>query len=163
MNNVPQSIDHCLCFQLGIRLFFRNKLQGGIIVSLTSDVYLAVDLGASSGRVLGAIATDNSIELEEVHRFENGPVRIGKRLHWNLLELWSQIEAGLTKASAKYGSRVQSVGVDTWGVDFVLLDKNDDLVGQHFATATLAPTESWREPSKRFLAKKSFRKPDCNS
>lgn len=118
-------------------------------MSSNSDVYLAVDLGASSGRVLGAIVHDNSIKLEEVHRFENGPVRIGKRLHWNLLELWSQIENGLTKAASQYGSRVQSVGVDTWGVDFVLLDKNDDMVGPAFC---------YRDPRTDGIMDRAFQK-----
>ncbi len=98
----------------------------------SGEVRLAVDLGASSGRVLAASIGDRSIELEEVHRFTNGPVHIGRRLHWDLLGLWSHIETGLTKAAATYGSRVQSVGVDTWGVDYVLLDKHDDLVGPAF-------------------------------
>ncbi len=101
-------------------------------MSATNEVRLAVDLGASSGRVLAASIGDSSIELEEVHRFSNGPIHVGRRLHWDLLALWSHIESGLTKAAATYGSRIQSVGVDTWGVDYVLLDKHDDLVGPAF-------------------------------
>jgi rhamnulokinase len=96
------------------------------------EVRLAVDLGASSGRVLAALLNDNSIELQEVHRFPNGPVAIGKRLYWDHLGLWSHIETGLTKAAATYGDQIQSLGVDTWGVDYVLLDKHDDLIGPGF-------------------------------
>jgi rhamnulokinase len=96
------------------------------------EVRLAVDLGASSGRVLAALLDDSSIELQEVHRFPNGPVSVGKRLYWDHLSLWSHIETGLTKAAATYGVQVRSVGVDTWGVDYVLLDKNDDMVGPGF-------------------------------
>jgi rhamnulokinase len=98
----------------------------------SGDILLAVDLGASSGRVLAASATANGIHLEEVHRFPNGPVAVGRRTVWNVLELWTQIETGLAKASAKYGKRIRSIGVDTWGVDYVLLDRNDDLVGPAF-------------------------------
>ncbi len=98
----------------------------------SGDIFLAVDLGASSGRVLAANATFDGIQLEEVHRFYNGPVAVGRRTVWNVLELWTQIETGLSKANAKYGNRIRSIGVDTWGVDYVLLDRNDDLVGPAF-------------------------------
>jgi len=103
-------------------------------VSLFSpnEVYLAIDLGASSGRVLAGRICDGAISIEEVHRFANSPVRIGKRLVWNLLELWNQIECGLAKAASQYRHDIVSVGVDTWGVDYVLLDKHDDLVGTNF-------------------------------
>jgi rhamnulokinase len=96
------------------------------------EVRLAVDLGASSGRVLAALLDDEQIELKEIHRFSNGPVTVGRRLHWDLLGLWTQIEDGLTKAASMFGNSIQSVGVDTWGVDYVLLDEHDDLVGPAF-------------------------------
>ncbi len=95
-------------------------------------VYLAVDLGASGGRVLAGKLTDKSIELDELHRFSNGGLRQGKRLVWNLLGLWEQVSEGLAKGAAKYGSAIRSVGVDTWGVDYVLLDSNRDVVGPCF-------------------------------
>lgn len=116
-------------------------------MSDSSEVRLAVDLGASSGRVLAAIVGERSIELEEVHRFLNGPVHVGRRLHWDLLSLWSHIETGLSKAAATYGSRIQSVGVDTWGVDYVLLDKHDDLVGPAFC---------YRDPRTSGMMEKAF-------
>ncbi|MFM8172498.1 MAG: rhamnulokinase, partial [Pirellulaceae bacterium] len=97
-----------------------------------SDVYLAIDLGASSGRVLAGMLDHGRVVLEEVHRFPNGPVAVGNRLAWNLLGLWQQIEQGLTQAAQKFGNRIVSVGADTWGVDYVLLDRNQDLVGPAF-------------------------------
>lgn len=97
-----------------------------------SDIYLAIDLGASSGRLLAGSIKDNQIVLEEVHRFPNGPVAVGKRLHWDVLGLWQHIERGLEIAAQKFGSRIKSVGADTWGVDFVLLDRNQDLTGPAF-------------------------------
>jgi rhamnulokinase len=97
-----------------------------------SDVYLAIDLGASSGRVLAGMLDHGRVVLEEVHRFPNGPVAVGNRLAWNLLGLWQQIEQGLTLAAQKFGDRIVSVGADTWGVDYVLLDRNQDLVGPAF-------------------------------
>jgi rhamnulokinase len=95
-------------------------------------VCLAVDLGASGGRVLAARIADRAIHLEEVHRFANGGLPVGKRQVWNLLEQWNQILHGLSRAASIYGPRISSVGVDTWGVDYVLLDRNDDLVGPCF-------------------------------
>jgi rhamnulokinase len=97
-----------------------------------SGVILAVDLGASSGRVIAAELKDNRIQLKEVHRFENHPVPIGRRLHWDLHGLWQNIEHGISAAASQFQGRIQSVGVDTWGVDYVLLDRNHDLVGPAF-------------------------------
>lgn len=100
--------------------------------SSLDPVHLAIDLGASSGRVLAGRVLDSGIELEELHRFPNGGLRLGRRLVWNLLGQWEHICDGLQRAAASYGQRVSSVGADTWGVDYVLLDRNDDLVGPCF-------------------------------
>lgn len=99
---------------------------------MTGDIVLAVDLGASSGRVLAAEILADRIELHDVHRFENSPVQIGRRLHWDIVGLWQQVEKGLHLAAQRFGDRIRSVGVDTWGVDYVLLDRNDDLLGPAF-------------------------------
>ena len=92
--------------------------------------YLAVDLGASGGRVVAGRLDGRRLTLEDVHRFENGGVAVGDRLHWDLLGLWSRVQEGLRAASTKYGREVASVGVDTWGVDFGLLGRG---VGRHRA------------------------------
>ena len=97
-----------------------------------AGVVIAVDLGASSGRVIAAEINSDRIQLTDVFRFENAPVHLGSRLHWNLHGLWQQIEQGLLLAAREYGDRIISIGVDTWGVDFVLLDRNQDLVGPGF-------------------------------
>ena len=101
-------------------------------MSANQPVHLAIDLGASGGRVLAGCITDNSVQLDVIHRFNNGGVYQGERFVWNLLGLWEEIENGLIAAAAKYGSNIRSVGVDTWGVDYVLLDRNDDVVGPCF-------------------------------
>ncbi|MCA9131885.1 MAG: rhamnulokinase [Planctomycetales bacterium] len=95
-------------------------------------VHLAIDLGASSGRVLAGRVSDTGIELEELHRFSNGGLHLGQRLVWNLLGQWEQCLEGLRRGASRFGSRVRSVGADTWGVDYVLLDRNDDQVGPCF-------------------------------
>lgn len=95
-------------------------------------VFLAVDLGAESGRVVAGNFDGTSIKLEEVHRFPNGPVNVRGSLFWDLLRLWTDIKAGLTKAADLYGDRVAGIGLDTWGVDFGLLSRDDDLLGNPY-------------------------------
>ncbi len=95
-------------------------------------VFLAVDLGASSGRVLAGLFDGRRLTLEEIHRFENGPVAASGRMYWDLLGLWSHIGQGLKAASARFGGQIASVGVDTWGVDFGLLGRNDELLGNPY-------------------------------
>ena len=95
-------------------------------------VHVAIDVGASSGRVLVGSVSDSGYQLEEIHRFENGPVPLGKRLVWNLLNVSEEIQRGPRLAAGRFGSRIRSLGADTWGVDFILLDKNDDQVGPAF-------------------------------
>ena len=94
--------------------------------------YLGIDLGAESGRVMAGVWDGRSMRLEELHRFRNGPVRIAGTLRWDVLRLWSEIQNGLSLANRQYGKAVRSVGVDTWGVDFVLLSKSNELIGQPF-------------------------------
>lgn len=90
--------------------------------------YLAVDLGASSGRLVAGRFDGNKISLHDVHRFENGGVRFNNRLQWNLPGLWQHIKDGMRKARIEYGDMIESIGVDTWGVDFGLLGKHDELL-----------------------------------
>jgi rhamnulokinase len=96
---------------------------------MNGRTYLAVDLGASSGRVVAGQFDGRRLTLEETHRFENGGVAIGDHLYWNLLGLWSAVQDGLRASAARFGGRISSVGVDTWGVDFGLLGRNDELLG----------------------------------
>lgn len=95
-------------------------------------VFLAVDLGASGGRVVGGVFDGARLTMEDVFRFENGGIVAADRMHWNLLGLWSRVQEGLHAAAAKYGDRVASVGVDTWGVDFGLLGRHDEILGNPY-------------------------------
>ena len=96
---------------------------------MADKVYLAIDLGAESGRVMAGIWNGKILRLEEVHRFPNGPVALGETIRWDVLRLWAEIQSGLTLAGKKFGKRVISIGADTWGVDFVLLNKQDEILG----------------------------------
>lgn len=97
-----------------------------------SKVYIAVDMGASSGRHVAGLFDGSRLELAEVHRFENGPSHAAGRMYWNLLSQWSHVRDGLRRAAGSYGDRVASVGVDTWGVDFVLLGRGDEILGNPY-------------------------------
>lgn len=97
---------------------------------MSEQCRLAVDLGAESGRVMAGLFDGRALRLEEVHRFPNGPVRLAGTLRWDALRLWSEIQAGLRKATATCGDRIASVGVDGWGVDGVLFSKRFEMLGQ---------------------------------
>ncbi|GHT25548.1 L-fuculose kinase [Planctomycetales bacterium] len=90
--------------------------------------YLAVDMGASSGRHIAGHFDGKTLTLEEIYRFENGPVDIAGTLFWNLPGLWSSVLKGIQEAAARFGDGIISIGADTWGVDFALLGKNDTLL-----------------------------------
>jgi rhamnulokinase len=99
---------------------------------MKTQCYLGVDLGAESGRVMAGLWDGKRIVIEELHRFPNGPVEIAGTLRWDVLRLWAEIQQGLSLAARKYGKSVKSVGVDTWGVDHVLLSKSNELLAQPF-------------------------------
>lgn len=91
------------------------------------NYYLAVDIGASSGRHMLAHLEDGNVVLEEIHRFSNGMVEIDGHKRWDIDELFRQIIIGLKKCK-ELGKIPTSMGIDTWAVDYVLLDENDNVV-----------------------------------
>ncbi len=88
--------------------------------------YLAIDLGAESGRIIVG-SLDGKLTLSETHRFPNGPVRLNDGLHWDVLRLWSELKMGISKSK-----QIDSIGLDTWAVDFSLLDRNGSMLGNPF-------------------------------
>jgi rhamnulokinase len=94
--------------------------------------FLAFDLGAESGRAVIGHLEDDRLQLEEIHRFPNGPVQVLDSLHWDVLRLWSEIKHGLGLAAKAHGDDLVSVGLDTWGVDFGLLAADDTLLGNPY-------------------------------
>ena len=86
--------------------------------------YLAIDIGASSGRHILGCVKDGKIALEEVYRFENSQVRQDGHDCWDIDKLVDSVKAGIDAAMEK--AEIGSIGIDTWGVDFVLLDENGD-------------------------------------
>lgn len=96
---------------------------------VAEKAFVAVDIGASSGRHVAGQFDGGRLRLEELYRFENGGVALHGKLYWDVLHQWSQVLAGLRAAAAKMGTSIASVGVDTWGVDFALLGRGGVLLG----------------------------------
>ena len=96
-----------------------------------TNSFLAIDLGAESGRaILGRI--DDRLTLDEIHRFPNGPVRVANHIYWDVLRLWAEVQNGMRIAAGSAGGSLAGIGVDTWGVDFGLLDSSDRLIGNPY-------------------------------
>lgn len=115
--------------------------------SAFASAFAAVDIGATSGRVIvGRVGPDN-LDLTEVHRFPNTPVRLPDGLRWDILSLFQGTLDGLREAARSGG--VASVGVDTWAVDYGLLDADGALLGQPFhyrdSRTDGAATRVWAE------------------
>jgi len=95
----------------------------------TEEIFLACDFGGGSGRVMAGWQQNGHIQLQEVHRFQNRQIMLGNTLYWDFPALFQDMKDGLRKAASLYGSRIRSIGIDTWGVDFGIVDGNGDLVG----------------------------------
>ncbi|MDC7227640.1 MAG: rhamnulokinase [Spirochaetales bacterium] len=89
--------------------------------------HIAIDLGASNGRVIVCDA-DESMRLEVVHRFPSLSIELPTGIHWNLPGIYSEILKGLCIAFKKHGSSIASIGIDSWGVDFSLVDSGGELM-----------------------------------
>ena len=97
-----------------------------------SSLHVAIDLGASGGRVALGWLEAGTLEVEILHRFPNGAVPIRGALHWDIVGLWREILHGLRLAATRgreLGQTVSSIGVDSWAVDFALLDGRDEILG----------------------------------
>jgi rhamnulokinase len=115
--------------------------------------FVALDLGASNGRAVIGRFDGKLLALEEIHRFPNGPVQLpvggGSNLHWNALALFNEVKEGLAKAVKCCGPELASAGLDTWGVDFALLDRQGGLVGSPY---------HYRDSRTDGMAEEAFRK-----
>lgn len=109
---------------------------------------LAFDLGAESGRAIVASFDGKRLDLDVVHRFRNGPVRVLDQLYWDVLRLFEEMKEGCRLAVGKHGMPA-SVGVDTWGVDFALLGRGDVLLGN---------PRHYRDPHTEGILEETFRR-----
>jgi rhamnulokinase len=95
--------------------------------------FLGFDLGASSGRAMLGVLEDEKLELVEIHRFVNQMQRINGHYFWNIFSLFNELKTGLKKCVKEYGIQPESIGIDTWGVDFVHLSKEGLILSLPFA------------------------------
>ena len=131
---------------------------------MSRTVALAVDLGASGGRIVSGAFDGRLLELKELHRFDNGPVIFGGQLVWDFVGLWSGVLDGLRIAANQHRDAIRSIGVDTWGVDFSFVTKNDALLTEPVchrdartkgliekAAATVSKKETFEATGLQFL------------
>jgi rhamnulokinase len=111
--------------------------------------YLAIDLGAESGRSIVGSISDERLVIEETHRFPNCSVLLPSGLHWDILRLWSDIKVGIGISSEKFSKKISSIALDTWGVDFALLDQQDLLLSNPFHYRDLRTDGMLEEAFKR--------------
>ncbi|MCQ2148868.1 MAG: rhamnulokinase [Bacteroidales bacterium] len=109
--------------------------------------YIAVDMGATSGRVILATVADRSIELQTVHRFKTPLLEMGGKYYWNIYAIYEEIVSGLTRIGGA-GLRIESIGIDTWGVDFACVA--DD--------GTVSLPRSYRDPYTADIPGRFFKK-----
>jgi len=113
--------------------------------NLSSTNYLAIDIGAESGRTFLGTITKEKLILQETGRFSNRMINRGGLLHWDFFHLFEEIKKGLQKSSSVCGGKLESIGLDTWGVDFGLLDKKGELVSLPFAYREKRNEEAMKE------------------
>ena len=94
--------------------------------------FFAVDLGATSGRTILGTFTSNGLEMEEVNRFPNHLIEAGRHFYWDIYELYRHIIEGL-RIAARKGVEITSIGIDTWGVDFVCVGKDGGFLRQPYS------------------------------
>jgi rhamnulokinase len=91
--------------------------------------FIGFDLGAESGRCVVALLKDQKVTLNEVHRFTTHSIRYEGGFHWDILSIYEEIIEGLKKAQKTFGKDFNGIGVDTWGVDYVLIDSQGRIAG----------------------------------
>lgn len=130
--------------------------------------YLAVDLGATSGRTILAGFDGSKVEMRELTRFKHPMVPIGGHLYWDLPHLYNEILEGLKKVAAE-GIEIQSVGIDTWGVDFAFFGKDGQVLGlphcyrDEYTSGEMERYFTEKMPSKEVYAKTGIQFMEFNS
>lgn len=115
---------------------------------MKKPAFAACDFGAESGRVILGTLADGKLEMEELHRFTNPQVRAFGHYHWDLLHLFQELKQGLSRAASLGFRDLAGVGVDSWGVDFGLLDRNGELIGNPVC---------YRDPRTDGILEKAFK------
>ena len=118
--------------------------------------FFAVDLGATSGRTILGTFTPEGLEMEDVNRFPNHLIETGGHFYWDIYELYRHIIEGLKIVAQKKDVEITSIGIDTWGVDFVCVGKDGGFLRQPYSTVILIQPERLRLSLKRLPASRSM-------
>ena len=115
---------------------------------MAAHTYIAFDLGATSGRAIAGTLADGRITMEEISRFNNGIIPVGEHFHWDILGIYNILRNSLKTCAQGGKYQPESIGIDTWGVDFGLLAKDGSLLGQPYA---------YRDPHTNGMIDKYFK------
>ena len=110
---------------------------------------IAIDLGASGGKVIVGSFNGNEVIVTEIYRFTNSPIQLVDHIYWDFLYLFNEVKKGIQLAYRKFDGKINSIGIDTWGVDYAFLDKQGQLLANPF---------SYRDPRTNGIMDKTFQK-----
>lgn len=130
--------------------------------------FLAIDLGAASGRVMLGRWDGQRFDLQSLHRFPNGPLEQHGSLHWDAPQLWHEIKNGIRAYATRYDAPLAGIGIDTWGVDYALLDADGQLLGSPYhyrdgRTAGVPQQVDQRVPPQRLYAQTGMQRLPFNT
>lgn len=111
--------------------------------------YIAFDIGASNGRCMVGSFDGNKITLEEINRFENGYVQVMDHYYWNMLHIFNEVKISLRKSAGIFKREIAGIGVDTWGLDFALFDKQGSMLSNPFC---------YRDPQTNGMMEEAFKR-----
>lgn len=123
---------------------------------------LAYDFGASSGRAMLGEIEDGKLKIQEIHRFNNDPVVFSNHIQWDFLRLCYEVKQGLLKCKNS-GFKIESIGVDTWGVDFGILDKDGELISNPYTYRDIRTKGMIEECFKIVPEKELFQSTGCQT
>lgn len=125
--------------------------------------HLAIDIGATSGRAMLGTLRGSTLEIREVHRFPNPPARVGDRIHWDILRLLDEIKTAIGKAAHEAADPLISFGIDTWGLDFGLLDASDQLLANPYHYRDMASRHMEQRVRERIAPQELYRRTGIQS
>lgn len=123
---------------------------------MDKNYFLAFDLGASSGRAILGILENKKLELVEVHRFKNQMAHIHGHYYWNIYSLFDELKTGLKKCITEYDIQPDSIGTDTWGVDYALINKEGQIMNLPYAYRDPRTANSMEEFFKKLPKKETY-------
>ena len=123
---------------------------------MDKNYFLAFDLGASSGRAILGILENNKIELVEIHRFKNQMAHIHGHYYWNIFSLFDELKTGLKKCITEFNIQPDSIGTDTWGVDYALINKEGQVMHLPYAYRDHRTDNSMEEFFEKLSKKETY-------